>query len=243
MRLARAPRLTGRATALGRAAARSAVRGRGVAVAPSRLDCMARREALTLGVDDQPRQQAGLPGPGSTRAVRVGGEAGLHLVPQGGIDDRLVLTGIARALMDDRAPVEAIVEQIVEGPPAERRPASDAAIAPHSPLAGHAFGEELSRHRDERHIMPVEDLDEPGKIRQRPGQPVDLVDDEDVDPPRLDVGEQALQRRAGQRGAGDAAIVVPGREGSVATFGITRESPLGGPRYTANPNTLWISRV
>ena len=34
-----------------------------------------------------------------------------------------------------------------------------------------------------------------------------------------------------------------GRHGSVATFGITRESPLGGPRYTANPNTLWISRV
>ena len=32
-------------------------------------------------------------------------------------------------------------------------------------------------------------------------------------------------------------------EGSVATFGITRESPLGGPRYTANPNTLWIRRV
>ena len=31
--------------------------------------------------------------------------------------------------------------------------------------------------------------------------------------------------------------------GSVATFGITCESPLGGPRYTANPNTLWISRV
>ena len=30
--------------------------------------------------------------------------------------------------------------------------------------------------------------------------------------------------------------------GSVATFGITRESPLGGPRYTANPNTLWISQ-
>ena len=33
------------------------------------------------------------------------------------------------------------------------------------------------------------------------------------------------------------------RAGSVATFGITCESPLGGPRYTANPNTLWISRV
>ena len=32
-------------------------------------------------------------------------------------------------------------------------------------------------------------------------------------------------------------------DGSVATFGITCESPLGGPRYTANPHTLWISRV
>ena len=36
---------------------------------------------------------------------------------------------------------------------------------------------------------------------------------------------------------------VPRGTRSVATFGITRESPLGGPRYTANPNTLWISRV
>ena len=40
-----------------------------------------------------------------------------------------------------------------------------------------------------------------------------------------------------------AARQVRDREGSVATFGITRESPLGGPRYTANPNTLWIRRV
>ena len=31
--------------------------------------------------------------------------------------------------------------------------------------------------------------------------------------------------------------------GSVARFGITRENPLGGPRYAANPNTLWISCV
>ena len=71
-------------------------------------------------------------------------------------------------------------------------------------------GVERLGHRDERHSMPVEDLDEPGKIRQCPGQPVDLVDDDDVDPPGLDVGEQALQRRARQRRAGDAAIVVAG---------------------------------
>ncbi len=34
-----------------------------------------------------------------------------------------------------------------------------------------------------------------------------------------------------------------GSNGSVARFGITRENPLGGPRYAANPNTLWISCV
>ena len=40
-----------------------------------------------------------------------------------------------------------------------------------------------------------------------------------------------------------APMLTNTNKGSVATFGITRESPLGGPRYTANPNTLWISRV
>ena len=39
-------------------------------------------------------------------------------------------------------------------------------------------------------------------------QPVDLVDDDDVDPARFDVGDQALQRRALQRAAGEAAVVV-----------------------------------
>ena len=43
------------------------------------------------------------------------------------------------------------------------------------------------------------------------------------------------------QGARGSNVVIV--RGSVATFGITRESPLGGPRYTANPNTLWIRRV
>ena len=30
--------------------------------------------------------------------------------------------------------------------------------------------------------LRVKDLDQPGKIGERPGQPVDLVDDHDVDP-------------------------------------------------------------
>ena len=39
-------------------------------------------------------------------------------------------------------------------------------------------------------------------------EPVDLVDHDHVDPAGLDVGEQALQRRALQRAAGEAAVVV-----------------------------------
>src|SRR5215813_9037033 len=55
---------------------------------------------------------------------------------------------------------------------------------------------ELLRHRDKRHTLSVKDLDEPGKIGERSGQPVDLVDDYDVDPAGPDIGEQALQRRS-----------------------------------------------
>ena len=46
-----------------------------------------------------------------------------------------------------------------------------------------------------------------------------------------------LERRAREANTDEARDEDAAR-GSVATFGITRESPLGGPHYTANPNTL-----
>ena len=56
-----------------------------------------------------------------------------------------------------------------------------------------------------------------------------------------------MRNRMCRRHPSSASVACPHElgapRGSVATFGITRESPLGGPRYTANPNTLWISRV
>ena len=54
----------------------------------------------------------------------------------------------------------------------------------------------------------VEELDQPGKIGERSGQPVDLVDDDDVDPAGPDIGEQALQRGSLQIAAGEPAIVI-----------------------------------
>ena len=42
-------------------------------------------------------------------------------------------------------------------------------------------GVELLGDRDKGYAMPVEQLDQFGEVHQRPGQPVDLVDDDDVD--------------------------------------------------------------
>ena len=54
----------------------------------------------------------------------------------------------------------------------------------------------------------LEQLDQLGKIRQRAGQPVDLVNQHDVDLARANIGQQLLQRRPFKRGAGEGAIVI-----------------------------------
>src|SRR6266849_330097 len=73
-----------------------------------------------------------------------------------------------------------------------------------------AGGIELLGHRYERDALRVEDLDQPGKIGERAGQPVDLVDEDDIDPASLDVGEQALECRPLRVAAREPAIVVAG---------------------------------
>ena len=50
-------------------------------------------------------------------------------------------------------------------------------------------------------------LDEPGEVGERPGEPVDLVDDDHADATGLDLGQQPVQRRTLQRAAGHTAIV------------------------------------
>jgi hypothetical protein len=45
---------------------------------------------------------------------------------------------------------------------------------------------------DERDVVLVEHLDQLGEVRQRAGQPIDLVDDDYVDPPSRDIGKQFL---------------------------------------------------
>jgi hypothetical protein len=51
------------------------------------------------------------------------------------------------------------------------------------------------RYGYERDTLSIEDLNEPSEIGERPSEPVDLVDDDGIDPTGPDIGEQALQRR------------------------------------------------
>src|SRR5208282_1801365 len=47
-----------------------------------------------------------------------------------------------------------------------------------------------------------------GKIGERAGQAVDLVDHHGIDPSRGDVGKQTLQSRPIDRGAGEPAVII-----------------------------------
>src|SRR5580704_10866545 len=67
---------------------------------------------------------------------------------------------------------------------------------------------ELLGHRDERHSLSIEEFDEPGKISKRSGEPVDLVDDHDVDAAGPDISEQALQRGPLNIATREPAVVI-----------------------------------
>jgi hypothetical protein len=58
--------------------------------------------------------------------------------------------------------------------------------------------------------VTIEQLDQLGKVCQRPRQAVDLVDDDDVNLPGADVVQQPLQVRPVRGAAGVTAIVVAG---------------------------------
>ena len=56
--------------------------------------------------------------------------------------------------------------------------------------------------------MSVEHVDDLGEVGERPGQAIDLVDDDDVNLAGLDVRQKPLQGRALHRAAGKPAVVI-----------------------------------
>src|SRR2546421_4699050 len=84
------------------------------------------------------------------------------------------------------------------------------------------------RDRNERCAPGIEDLDDLGKIGERSGQPVDLVDDHDVDPPRREVGEQLLQSGPIHRRAGEPAVIISRAQAHPAFVPLARDEGLAG---------------
>ena len=64
------------------------------------------------------------------------------------------------------------------------------------------------RHRDERRPCPIERFDDLGEAGKAAGQPIDLVDDDHIDPARLHFRQQALETRTLHISAREAAIVI-----------------------------------
>jgi hypothetical protein len=56
--------------------------------------------------------------------------------------------------------------------------------------------------------MLVKKLDQLREISQRPGQPVDFIDDNDIDLAGCDFAQKCLQGRAIERGAGKRPVVI-----------------------------------
>ncbi len=84
-------------------------------------------------------------------------------------------------------------------------------------------GVELLGDRDERDTVLVEQFDQLGKVGQRAGQAIDLVDDDDVDLAGSDIVQQPLQGRAVGVAAGEAAIVIFGPDQGPAGMGLASD--------------------
>ena len=95
---------------------------------------------------------------------------------------------------------------------------------------------ELLRHRHDRGTLCVEDLDQPRKIGERPRQPVDLVDDDNVHRAGPDIGEQALQRRPLHIAAREPAIGICPADSA----GRADAEPSGGRATRLRLATLYV---
>src|SRR5205807_2772153 len=108
------------------------------------LDRVGRGHAVALAVEQQSGEKARVFHSNAGTALNhVLGKAGLHRIPQRGVDDPLVLAGIALVLVDDLAAVDPVLQYQVERAAGERLAAPAPARSAGPALAGNAVGFEL----------------------------------------------------------------------------------------------------
>src|ERR1700733_3584563 len=76
--------------------------------------------------------------------------------------------------------------------------------------------------------MGVEELDQLGEVGERAGQPVDLVDNDHVDPVSANVIKELLERWPVHRAAGIAAVVIAGADQLPALVGLALDASFRG---------------
>jgi len=82
-------------------------------------------------------------------------------------------------------------------------------------------------NRDQRHAMTLEDFHHPREVHQRAGEPVNLVDDDGVDLPGLDITHQTFEGRPVQVAAGVSAVIVAVRQARPALVLVGQDVRLG----------------
>ena len=97
---------------------------------------MARRQSLAGLVKDQAGEEAWLLCVRSGRPIDpVLGEDRLNLIPQGFVDNRLMLSGIGVAFVGDLAAIDAVLQHQIEGAAGELLAAIGSAVSQYPPLA------------------------------------------------------------------------------------------------------------
>src|SRR6266851_5538366 len=115
------------------------------------LDRMGRCHAVPLAVEQQSGEQAGVLHPNTGAALdRVLGKAGLHRIPQRGVDDRRVLARVGLVLVYDLAAIDPVLQYQVERAAADRLAAPAPARSAGPALAGDAVGFELRLQESHR---------------------------------------------------------------------------------------------
>src|SRR6202040_1415282 len=111
---------------------------------------MARRHPVPVAINQQPSEEARLP---SFSALALGGVAGklrLHGIPERLIDNRLVFAKMALLVVDDLAPIDAVLQHQVERTAGEWLATRDAARTARPQFALDVAGFQLVLQQSDR---------------------------------------------------------------------------------------------
>src|SRR5271165_1058494 len=122
-----------------------------VAVAGALLDGMARRHPTAVAIKQHPGEQAWLLRVSGRLALgRVAGELGLDRIPEQLIDNRLMFATIGLFVVNDLAPINAVLQHQVERPAREWLARFETARGAHPQLALDAPGLQLVLQQPDR---------------------------------------------------------------------------------------------